>query len=267
MKNPEPTIRVNVDPTNPGQFFACCGLLELADRLWSGAEGWFEGGEFCVLARSDLPDLIRQISQVPLTQLDQADNTSSPAEIGPPFRSIRLDWWRDDRAGGKELKVWAGTMESVRIARAMQHAMRSERFHCNDLLNVGMIAYDPADLQKKVEPFYFDARRGPNAHSRDVGFSPNDLQLTTTAFPAVEFLCLVGLQRCRPAKAKTDQQRVFEYHTWTTALPPSLTPAAVSGLLPQVGSLGYRFENWYRTGQRKHKAFRSAIPLSSRGIQ
>ncbi|TWW08183.1 hypothetical protein E3A20_26890, partial [Planctomyces bekefii] len=24
---------VNVDPTNPGQFFACCGLLELADRL------------------------------------------------------------------------------------------------------------------------------------------------------------------------------------------------------------------------------------------
>ncbi len=25
-------------PTNPGQFFACCGLLELADRLWPGAE-------------------------------------------------------------------------------------------------------------------------------------------------------------------------------------------------------------------------------------
>ena len=41
-------IRVNVDPTNPGQFFACCGLLELADRLWPGAEGWFEKGEFCV---------------------------------------------------------------------------------------------------------------------------------------------------------------------------------------------------------------------------
>ena len=35
-------IRVRVDPTNPGQFFACCGLLELADRLWDGAEGWFE---------------------------------------------------------------------------------------------------------------------------------------------------------------------------------------------------------------------------------
>ena len=30
------SFSVNVDPTNPGQFFACCGLLELADRLWQG---------------------------------------------------------------------------------------------------------------------------------------------------------------------------------------------------------------------------------------
>ena len=42
MSKPEPSIRVNVDVTNPGQFFACRGLLELADRLWPGAEGWFE---------------------------------------------------------------------------------------------------------------------------------------------------------------------------------------------------------------------------------
>jgi CRISPR-associated protein Csb3 len=40
------SIRIIVDPTNPGQFFACCGLLELADRIWPEAEGWFEGGTF-----------------------------------------------------------------------------------------------------------------------------------------------------------------------------------------------------------------------------
>jgi len=33
---PPPSITVTVDVTNPGQFFACCGLLELADRLWPG---------------------------------------------------------------------------------------------------------------------------------------------------------------------------------------------------------------------------------------
>jgi CRISPR-associated protein Csb3 len=33
---------LRLDPTNPGQFLACCGFLELADRSWRGAEGWFE---------------------------------------------------------------------------------------------------------------------------------------------------------------------------------------------------------------------------------
>ena len=45
---PEPNIRIKVDPTNPGQFFACCGLLELADRLLDGAEGWFEDSKFLI---------------------------------------------------------------------------------------------------------------------------------------------------------------------------------------------------------------------------
>jgi CRISPR-associated protein Csb3 len=178
---------------------------------------------------------------------------------------MRLDWWQDDRAGGRELKVWAGSMEGFRIARAMQCAMRSERFLAPNLLDVGMVTYDPDVPTKKVEPFYFYARRGPNAHSRDIGFSPNDLQVTTTAFPAVEFLCLVGLQRCLPAKSR--QPRVFDYYTWKAPLAPSLSPAAVAGLLPYEGVSGYRFENWYRTGQRKHKAFRSAVPISLRGDQ
>jgi CRISPR-associated protein Csb3 len=251
-----------LDPTNPGQFFACCGLLELADRLWRGAEGWFEDLQFRISADGDLPDLIRALSIAELVQLDRDDDTSSPIEIETPFRSLRLDWWQDEHAGGKELKVWAGTMESVRIARAMQHALRDERFLSPDLLNVGLIAYDPGNPEKKVEPYYFDARRGPNAHSRDVGFSPNDLQLTTTAFPAVELLCLIGLQRCLPAKAKTKQPRLYDYYTWAPPILPELLPPIVSGEVVLPGSAGYRFENWYRTGQKKHKAFRSAIPIS-----
>jgi CRISPR-associated protein Csx14 len=254
----EASFCVKVDPTNPGQFFACCGLLELSDRLWGSAQGWFERGEFCVSA-GGLADAIRSITDTELVQLDSTDSTASAIEIRLPARPLRLDWWRDDVGGGKELKVWAGTMESTRIARAMQRAMRDRRFHERDLFDVGVVAYDPENPTKKVEPFYFDARRGPNAHSRDVGFSPNDLQMTTTAFPAVEFLCLVGLQRCLPAK--TDKPRIFEYHTWPDPIPPLLCPAAVCGFLPGTEARGYRFENWYRTGQRKHKAFRSAIPI------
>lgn len=122
------SIRINVDPTNPGQFFACCGLLELADRLWPGAEGWFEEREFCIAANGDLTDLIQAVSTAELVQLDMDDNTGSAINVRLPFRSLLLDWWQDNRAGGKELKVWAGTMESVRIARAMQHALHGEQF-------------------------------------------------------------------------------------------------------------------------------------------
>jgi hypothetical protein len=260
MNKPEPSIRINVDVSNPGQFFACCGLLELADRLWPGSEGWFEDRSFSITASGSLPNLIHAISTVELVQVDPNDNTSSAIRINKPFRLLQLDWWQDDRAGGKQLKVWAGTMESVRIARAMQQAMQSDRFFSPDLLNIGLIAYDPSNPEKKVEPYYFDARRGPNAHSRDVGFSPNDLQITTTAFPAVELLCLVGLQRCLPAR--TSLPRVYDYFTWSKPLLPELLPPIISGEIQLSGSLGYRFENWYRTGQKKHKAFRSAIPLS-----
>jgi CRISPR-associated protein Csb3 len=254
------TIRINVDATNPGQFFACCGLLELADRLWKSAEGWFEDKEFCISAKGNLPELITAISTAKLNQIDPNDNTSSPIEIGAPFRPLRLDWWQDERAGGKVLKVWAGTMESTRIARGMQHAMRDVKFRSAGLLDHGLIAYDPDNLKKKVEPYYFDARRAPNAHSRDVGFSPNDLQITTTAFPAVELLCLVGLQRCLPSR--TDQPRVFDYCTWAQPIPPSLLAPVACGKVTLSGHRRFRFENCYRTGQRKHKSFRSAIRIT-----
>jgi CRISPR-associated protein Csx14 len=257
-------IRVKVDPTNPGQFFACCGLLELADRLWPGAGGWFQEEEFRVTCGHELNELVPEICKASLKQLDPDDDTGSAIELGEPFRPLLLDWWHDElfgfrnRLNGKELKVWAGTMESVRIAKSMQLALRDERFLSPDLFNVGLVAYDPEDSDKKVEPYYFDARRGPNAHSRDVGFSPNDLGMTTMAFPAVEFLCLVGVQRARAEP--TEQQRIYDYYTWPAPILTNLILPVSTGRLSVPGQRGYRFENWYRTSQKKHKAFLPAIP-------
>jgi CRISPR-associated protein Csx14 len=257
VSTPSIDIRIQVDPTNPGQFFACCGLLEMAGRVSGSAEGRFDGDEFWIVGAGVLADLIATISNAELQQLDPEDVTASPIQIGPPF-SLRLDWWKNDGPALGGLKVWAGTMESFRIARAMQAAMRTDPFAASGLLDVGVVTYDADDSHKKVEPFYFDARRGPNAHARDVGFSPNDLGMTTTAFPAVEFLCLVGLQRVRPVP--TDRARIYDYHIWPQLVPPILLPPAAAGFLP--GSRGYRFESWFRTGQKKHKAFLTAKPIA-----
>lgn len=254
--NFSPSVRVRVDVTNPGQFFACCALLELSARMMPGAEGWFDGTSFCVASGPNLPDLLKALRTVELQQTDGEDTTASPIRISSPF-DLLLDWWKSGDRASSDLKVWAGTMESFRIARAMQNALRADAFSSEGLLDIGVVAYDPDDVTKKVEPFYFDARRGPNAHSRDVGFAPNDLGFTTIASPAVELLCFIGLQRARPVPV---EPRIFDYHVWRRPLPPSLVPAAVAGLLPDSAARGYRFESWFRTGQRKHKAFLTAQP-------
>jgi CRISPR-associated protein Csb3 len=253
---------VNVDVTNPGQFFACCGLLELADRLWPGAEGWFEDGDraFLISGGGTLDSLVTAIATAELIHTHPSDPCFSPLSIEAPFRPLSINWWKTDRTGACDLKVWAGTMESFGIAQAMQHAMRDERFHGSDLFDIGMVVKTPHDVRKKKEPYYFDARRTPNAHSRDVGFSPNYLGMSSIAHPAVELLCLIGLQVARPAS--TTESRVYEYSTWHVPFLSNLLLAASTGALSLVDSRVYRFENWFRTGKKIHKSFRSAIPIT-----
>jgi hypothetical protein len=261
--NLEPAIRVRVDPTNPGQFFACCGLLELAERLWKGGEGWFEKGMFYLRPFGSgedrtLSSLLHEISKTPLRQIDPEDDFSSPMELPSPF-ALRIDWWKDEGTGGNQLKVWAGSMRSVRIARAMLATLSRTELQNEGLFDYGAVVYDPQEPEKKVEPFYFDARRGSNALAIDIGFMPDSLSMTTVAYPTVEFLCLVGLQRFRPIP--TDMRRVFDYFTWRVPLTTEVAPLAACGLLPQASSRGYRFQIAFRTDQRKHKAFTPATPL------
>jgi CRISPR-associated protein Csb3 len=260
------TARIWVDTANPGQFFACCGLLELADRLWHGAEGWFEGDAFFLRparqapVAADLATLLRAAVAAPLEQLDPEDETASPVRLAAPF-ALRLDWWKDDRAGGQALKGWAGRMNGVRIARAMQAALARLELHDESIFDRGMVVPDPSQPDNKVEPFYFDARRGGNAHPLDIGFSPDALQMSSAAYPAVELLCFIGLQRCRPT---CTAPRTFTYATWSAPLSPSVAPVAAAGRLRDPGSVLYRFENAFRTDQRKHKAFAPATPMDRR---
>lgn len=255
--DPTPTMTVDVDVTNPGQFFACCGLLELADRLWPGAEGWFDGERLCIAAGGSLEELLQALTAVDLEQLDPADDMASPMRIPEPF-NLTLRWWADKVENGKQLKAWAGSMRSVRIARAMQKAIGDVE-NLSQLLNWGEVIYDPENPKKKVEPYYYDSRRGWNAQARDIGFAPDSLRMTTAAYPAVEFLSLVGLERFKPGP--TDLPRVFTYATWSASLPITVAPAVVCGVLAMPGATRYRFQNAFRTDQRKHKSFLPATPI------
>ncbi len=250
MSIPKPSIQISVDLFNPGQFFACCGLLELADRLWPGAEGWFESGEFSISCDGTLGELLEKMIAAELKQVDPTDDMSSPMILSDPF-DLYIDWWTDCLSDGIQLKVWAGSMRNVRIARAMQKALTiSDPQH---LFEYATVVYDPDSPSKKVEPFYFDSRRGLSARSRDIGFAPDALKMQTMAYPAVEILCLLGIQRFRPLPTK--RRRFFIYYAWFEPLPPQIASVVCNGTVSIRAMHGYQFENGFRTDQKKHKSF------------
>ncbi len=273
MKTPESSFSVHVDATNPGEFFACCGLLELAGRLWDGVTARFRRDDFVIESprtSEGLADLLRRFQNCELyvsasagedrkNEDEEEGGLANPMTLGSPF-DLRLDWWAD-----KSLKPWAGSMNAELIFKAMRSAISPDSLDpFNDLRVVHDEAPESSDEHrsrkpKKREPFYFDARRGANAKSLDVGFAPDAVNMASVACPAVEALCLVGLQRFRPEP--TGKPRVFDYCTWSVPLPLGLAAAAACGRLPGVGTERYRFENAFRTDQRKHKGFLAAARI------
>jgi CRISPR-associated protein Csb3 len=237
-------IRLGVDLTNPGQFFGCCGVFELAQRLWPGATAHFEGAHF-VVSDGDLKDLVTKTVQAPLEVLEPANQTSSALRLAEPF-NLRIDWWKFERG----LKTWAGQMSVNRIATSLQRDLPNTLD--NGFFDDGHVVFD-ADGDK-FEPYCFDARRGATALPLDVGFSSDALLLETVAFSATEFFTLVGLQRFRPTEVKP---RVYRYRAWGTLLPVTLAALATSAL-PADGRR-FQFESAFRT--KYNKAFSPAIPV------
>ena len=159
----KPNISIPVDLTNPGQFFACCGLLELADRLWPGAEGWFETSERFLIRNekvervsSDLlcsaimnsefefllphedftalaalnerkAELKRQNKLFSKDEEKECKRLNSK-QIASGFSlgspfNIRVDWWLVENCDGDHLKTWAGRQIIASIAKSIINSL------------------------------------------------------------------------------------------------------------------------------------------------
>lgn len=240
-------IHLDVDLANPGQFFGCCGVFELAQRLWPRAVARFAGAHF-IISDGDLTELVTKAEQVPIQVLEPDNQTSSALRLAHPF-DLRIDWWMAER----DLKTWAGRMSVDRIATSLQRDLPNTL--SNGFFDHGHVVVGTDG--KKVEPYYFDGRRGATALPLDLGFSSDALSLETVAFSATEFFTLLGLQRFRPANVK---RRIFCYRAWREPLPVALAALAAGNTLPDGGPL-FQFESAFRTDQRKHKAFSPATPV------
>ena len=286
MTIPTPSITVAVDPTNPGQFFACCGLLELADRLWPGAEGWFseDGREFRVACAGTLSKLLSTLANAELnssltdqelkrlgtllsankSKLTQAETEEKGRlstlwkrerlHLSKPF-GLWIDWWFDEKTGGKSMKTWAAKQLVLEIARPMLRVLKEQ----------GWSESATADVVSRTArvdgvPFYFDSHSNCQSTPRDTGFGlytlRNDIDTQGNARPLLELAAFLGIQRFRPRVIA--DKRLLCFTLWPLPLPIAVAGVATTGLLGLPGERRYAFKMLFRSEYMK--AFLPAEP-------
>jgi CRISPR-associated protein Csb3 len=149
ITTPASTIRLHLDPTNPGQVFACCGVLELADRAWRGAEGWFEErADFFCLAPLEMDTARNYGPKALLEEIASAKLTNTRITEAQLNRraEIRLE-------GKKTKRTSSGEPARAELAKEMAELDALWDIAKNDALHLG----PPFDIRLD---WYLDDRSG-----------------------------------------------------------------------------------------------------------
>lgn len=227
---------IPVDLMNPGQVFACLGLLELADQFLGEAQAAFDcsdesnilfrlsaQGNECPMgcaiaflrgasvtsrtpAKADLSTNAWGVESVSLNLETDAfpfpkpgSPATLPASLIAGERMFDLIHWGDDisSSGRDNVKFWAGAGGYPGAALA-QDALDLIRAMPDD------VTVDPLNAAaRQTSSFRFDWRR--DYVPLDVGFSLNAHsgdRFVTVGYPIVEMLAAIGLTHARPKRLK-----------------------------------------------------------------
>lgn len=235
------TIRVRVNLRNPGEFLACCGLLEVAHRTITTGKppvGYFEGSQFNLSgSEHSIADLLsRLVSEDPVV-VESNGSSDAIAALALRTLGLRLDWWRQP-GGSKEpwrktpFKLWAGQQTSMTVWAALCDATR-------ELIASDSIVTDRPFSSRAMLTGRFGFDPGAAWNALDAGFSPNEQDYHVASAPVAELLAAVGIQRVRPMP--TDDRDEFEYVAWTTPLAATVVPAGACGCIPDPHARRFRF--------------------------
>lgn len=228
--------RVPVDLLNPGQVFACLGLLEAADILLGAATAafdWSNGREttFRLAAAGEEPpvesvlhflDEARVLTRAPArsSNIDRWilrwGAPPEPDQAGHPFpfpdpdspatlpvvlhdddgNEIALDYW-GDATRRDNVKFWAGARGKPGAA-ILREALETVRGKTRQHATNPFALSGPQSIS-----FRFDWRR--DYIPVQDGFSPNNhksgsIQIQMVGFPLVEVLAAIGVTNARPSR-------------------------------------------------------------------
>ena len=212
-----------IDPSNPGHFYACCGLLELFHMSGTGVRSRFvldryaaRMGKFEIDSSHelDLPKLLGELKSASITYADKHesgepyDNAVRPVCLHLTRFDVPLDWWfKWFHEGTEHVKCWAGQVTTEKLMTELQSCLPSDKGP-DDLLHT-------ATMMKTK--FGVDPRSAWS--SLDVGYSPNEHNQDAATFPAVELLGAIGLQGFRPRVRKRNDVQYHLWPSWLGAIP------------------------------------------------
>ena len=289
------SFSVSVDVTNSGQFFACCGILELAHRLWPGAEGWFDKyrSMFVVYSPVDavgLSTLVEKLCRCVISglTLDQRnelealeaekrqlrrERRSLPAaaeqrrvELGKNARQgtvtieapffLALDWWQTEDDEVTTPKTWAGRQEIHKVARAAQDAISE----ITDLPN--MFEYSSVlRLSQEYRKDGADENKAVEPFYFDARRFVHaldtgfSLDVQNAATMAHPAVELLSLIGLQRFRPATEGRFNLAYFAWFEPLSAVVASVVVSGAVRHSSSRRYQFQLRFRDNQRRYKAF------------
>jgi CRISPR-associated protein Csx14 len=248
---------IPVDLRNPGQVFACMGLMEAAEILCGDAHagfGWSSGSpEFTLQVKGQNQPVavaLEFVEQATITELApdawaeaafnrrakaqlflnefpaaKGENMSLPVVLAGACGSrFPIGHWADG-SSRDNFKLYAGNRSAFKVMGDMQALIRR-------LLSAhrSNIIADPFSATCPMGgSFNFDPRGAWNAI--DAGYSPDRLGHTVAACPFVELFAAIGLENSRPVRHSTLE---YSYRVWGGLLPAPLARAALASPLPGV---------------------------------
>ncbi|MCP4575011.1 MAG: hypothetical protein GY846_01800 [Deltaproteobacteria bacterium] len=237
------TLTINMDPCNPGQYFACCGVLAVVDRLSSHVRAWFDcpdetprKGRFRISTCEPLGDQLLRVFDGATVSDDPlfGDAHRNPVVIVTKSAgSFYLDWWlnNDYRNFNGRLKNWASAVK-IKENR-FENWIRDMKEEAGKGISMENI-FDRSRSGKKIN---IDPRSAFNG-SLSLGYSPRDMRFDTAVYPYVEFYGAVGLQSNRP---ETKKKGIFSYYIWEEPIPFELA-AITTGNQSQLGTRCFFFQ-------------------------
>jgi hypothetical protein len=243
-------IEIHLDPANPVNYLACCGIFDLLARIDAFALAHWETRRqirFVLQTSVWEQDLLRTLVHTLcspahwlFTMAKDSEEVTrievtfcSPAH--PEF-SVGLDWWyetlnEDGSVSEKSAwKMYAGQQTVNGIVNDMVDACAS--FHSRSLTDL---------LSQSVNMtgrFGFDPRSSRNA--LDVGYSANDLEMPIPTYAFAELLAVFGAASFFPQRhgpiGRLESTRAwnseplsgFAYCLWTDSLPVTLARIAAT---------------------------------------